>query len=130
MLQVLLIFPLWDQWKPVLLLCSTLDISEELTISETGSRLRALNDYRGQPPTAVTNRVLHQRIQNYTVQSSSQFKPRGGKEENCPLVNFTAFLCLFYIFTTQGLLLSEQLTLWRQDISKVSEVENKCCLQT
>lgn len=82
---------------------------------------QALSNHRGQPPTAVTNTFFHQKIQNYTAQSSSQFKQGEGREENYLLVNFRAFFCLFYIFTTQGLILTRELALQRQDIPKVSK---------
>lgn len=82
MLQVLLRFLLWDQWKTVLLLCPALDVSRELinlVLLELGLTYLALSDHRGQPPTAVKNTFLHRWVQNYTAQRSSQFKPGGTK---------------------------------------------------
>lgn len=82
MLQALLRFLLWDQWKPVLLLCSTSDASKEqinLLFLKLGLTYLALSNHTGQLPTAVTNAFLQRGIQDYTAQSSSWFKP-GGRE--------------------------------------------------
>lgn len=80
MLQVLLRFQLWDQRKPVLLLCSALGVSKELINSlflKLGLAYLALSDHRGQPPAAITNAFLHQRIQN--LQHKALPKPGGGR---------------------------------------------------
>jgi len=82
-LQVLLRFPLWDQWKPVLLLCSALDISKELiNFLRLSLTYLPLSNHRDQPPTPVTNAFLYQSTQTYTAQSSFRFKSGGVREES------------------------------------------------